>query len=258
MAVKVEQQSSGAFKQISVGGVYACGVNYNDEAYCWGNNQYGQLGHGDKGNIYKTPVKVSLGQIPVGEGISYISVSKDNPNPVGQGTGQWSQQTCAVSTGGKVYCWGGNIHGGVGVGNFESDVVYTSPQKVITTSDNANSELPSNETMVSVSAGSQQTCALGVSGRIYCWGYNNHGQLGVGNTINYAYPRLVVGNLLFSNVITGFDNGGSGISLNPGLSCGLAINNDLYCWGDNRIGQVGIGGSSSPITSPRKVLLPTF
>src|SRR6202022_3664274 len=83
--------------------------------WCWGQNQFGQLGDGttvDK----STPVKVSLpgpaAQVSAGGAVTF-------------GAGNLEAHTCAAMKDGSAYCWGLNDFGQLGVGNKTST---TAPQ----------------------------------------------------------------------------------------------------------------------------------
>jgi len=82
--------------------------------------------------------------------------------------------------------------------------------------------------------------AVDVSGNLYTWGYNNHGQLGNGNTTDSYTP-----------VIVGFPTGVTSWTAVAGGYChSLAIGNDgnLYAWGWNAYGQLGNGNTTDSYT----------
>jgi len=78
-----------------------------------------------------------------------------------------------------------------------------------------------------VGAGGRHTCAL-VRGVVSCWGANDRGQLGDGETEARGAPAPVVGDLVFTQVTTGLSH-----------SCGVALGGDAYCWGADDKGQLG-------------------
>ena len=85
------------FAGVSAGGYYAtCGVTTAGAAYCWGLNNYGQLGNGSLTNS-STPVAVS-------GGLTLATVSAEY------------QSACGVTPAGAAYCWGSNSVGQLGNG----------------------------------------------------------------------------------------------------------------------------------------------
>ena len=72
------------------------------------------------------------------------------------------------------------------------------------------------------------TCARKAAGTVWCWGYNNNGQIGDGTTTNAKTPVQV------KDVSAAID-----ISAGYYHSCAVASNGRVYCWGDNAYGQLG-------------------
>jgi alpha-tubulin suppressor-like RCC1 family protein len=66
--------------------------------------------------------------------------------------------------------------------------------------------------------------------RAYCWGLNEHGQLGDGTTTTRLRPVAVAGGQLFS-----------GVSPAGAHTCGVTTVKKAYCWGWNLYGQLGNG-----------------
>jgi alpha-tubulin suppressor-like RCC1 family protein len=91
-----------------------------------------------------------------------------------------------------------------------------------------------------LASGFTHTCAL-FSGRAACWGENNDGQLGVGDTNRRSVPVLLKLNELVA------------LTLGQGHSCALDEHGQVFCWGANDRGQLGIGSrdaSSVPVLVP--------
>jgi hypothetical protein len=88
---------------------------------------------------------------------------------------------CGISSG-SGYCWGWNDLGQLGVGFFTPrSAQHATPQRVL-----------GSFTFTSISVGVWHTCALTTSGIPYCWGLNDHGQLGNETRTNSAVPVPVL------------------------------------------------------------------
>src|SRR5690606_12307300 len=82
-------------------------------------------------------------------------------------------------------------------------------------------------------------CAEGDDGKIYCWGYNQHGQLGDGSTTPRTIPVPVHAPLgvTLSKVWVGYHH-----------TCALGDDDKAYCWGRNNLGQLGDGTTDGRVT----------
>lgn len=83
----------------------------------------------------------------------------------------------------------------------------------------------------SVATGGYHTCAISRSGAVFCWGDNSYGQLGDGTTVSRTLP-VRVGGLTGSFV---------SVSAGEGHTCALDTEGQVFCWGSNNFGQLGIG-----------------
>ncbi|MCC7381184.1 MAG: hypothetical protein IT384_05105 [Deltaproteobacteria bacterium] len=94
---------------------------------------------------------------------------------------------------------------------------------------------------VQIASGNLHSCALLEDGSIWCWGSNEHGQLGDGTTENRSSPVRVYGL-----------EAAERIALGDNTSCALQRNRRVFCWGENDYGQLGRPGPSSP--SPVRIV----
>jgi alpha-tubulin suppressor-like RCC1 family protein len=191
------------FKQISAGGTLTCALTVDDDTYCWGQNAFGQLGIGLTTEPRRSPVQVLTDLV-------FKSVSAGGIH------------ACALTDAGKAWCWGLPDNGQLGNGLTSPDPI-ASPDSV-----------RGGYTFRDVQAGTTHTCGLTSGGDVYCWGLNDHGQLGDGTTTNSGVPKLVLGGILF-------------ISVDPGDShtCGIDLDGFAHCWGQNLDGQLGTGDRNS-------------
>lgn len=195
-----------AFYQVSGGARHTCGVTLDNRAYCWGG---GYLGNGTTASS-TTPVAVATT-------LRFRQVSAA------------FSHTCAVTTDYRVYCWGNNQDGALGDGT-QTDRLKPVP-------------VAGGLRFRQVDGGEVHTCAVTYpDNRAYCWGYGGDGELGIGASRSawQLTPAAVVGGLQFRQVSAG----GGRYPDPPGAhSCGVTISDEAYCWGDNRVGQLGIGGT---------------
>jgi hypothetical protein len=91
------------------------------------------------------------------------------------------EHTCAINSGGAVYCWGYNGSGQCGTGST-TVYEYNTAQAAQT--------LTSNTLMLA--GGEDHACGVTGTGAAYCWGYNGYGQIGNGTTTSYIYSPAVV------------------------------------------------------------------
>jgi alpha-tubulin suppressor-like RCC1 family protein len=147
--------------------------------------------------------------------------------------------SCAVTTTGNAYCWGLNASGQVGNGTASAFSYQLTPSQVVR---------PAGVSFISITTGTNHSCALAASGAGYCWGSDQSGQLGTG--ISFAQqltPALVAApaGVHFTAIEAGANH-----------TCALTTS-DLYCWGDDAFGEVGNGATGTFVGSPTLVSTPT-
>jgi len=97
----------------------------------------------------------------------------------------------------------------------------------------------SGERFVEVTAGENHTCALGITGALYCWGKNDKGQLGLGDLIERLEPTPVEEAAGWETVAAGWKH-----------TCAQKRDNTTWCWGDNGDGALGTGDLVTPQSAP--------
>lgn len=94
-----------------------------------------------------------------------------------------------------------------------------------------------------ISAGLTHTCAVAADGQGYCWGANHRGQLGIGTAGGIlTTPQPVTGGHTWRAIQT-----------SRVFTCGLTTDDEMYCWGSNTFGELGIGSSdfaTHPVPEP--------
>jgi alpha-tubulin suppressor-like RCC1 family protein len=100
-------------------------------------------------------------------------------------------------------------------------------------------DLGSNRTATAIAAGNFHTCAILDNSSIKCWGLNDSGQLGIGDTTN----RVYLGDDLPA-VDLGAGRTARGIAAGDSHTCAMLDNTSIKCWGKNESGQLGLGDTS--------------
>uniref|UniRef100_A0A671VA63 Regulator of chromosome condensation (RCC1) and BTB (POZ) domain containing protein 1 n=1 Tax=Sparus aurata TaxID=8175 RepID=A0A671VA63_SPAAU len=133
---------------------------------------------------------------------------------------------------GQMFAWGHNGYSQVGNGTTNQGL---SPVLVT-----ANLQ---NKKVREVACGSHHSMALTHDGEVFAWGYNNCGQIGSGSTANQPYPRKVTGCL----------QGKTSVGITCGQTSSMAVieNGEVYGWGYNGNGQLGIGNNGNQLTPCR-------
>lgn len=132
-------------KFIATGGGHSCAVLEADGAvYCWGLNNYGQLG---TGTTVQTSAPIDVKNLST---IDSLALGLFH--------------SCALQRGGEVYCWGYNKDGQVAP---KGDEAILAPVKVQGVTG-----------AVAIAAGEFHTCALLAKGEVVCWGANQDKVLG--------------------------------------------------------------------------------
>lgn len=144
--------------------------------------------------------------------------------------------TCALSNGGGVKCWGRDTFGALGRGTSGLDVPNPSQIDII--------DFGTTRRVTQIVASWYHACALFDDGRARCWGRNDAGQLGIGNQLDYGDgppERLnALGDLALDHI--------KSITVSEMNTCvisDIAGANNLYCWGENARGELGIGTTNS-------------
>ncbi|HJL14313.1 MAG TPA: hypothetical protein RMH99_01585 [Sandaracinaceae bacterium LLY-WYZ-13_1] len=196
---------------VTVGDAHGCAVRRDGTVACWGNNDFGQLGD-DSAMARLTPVSV----------VGLPDASTDPAVDVSAG----DQYTCAVTSGGAMYCWGRREHGRLGDGE-RSDGSQPTAMPV-----------SGGHRWSSVAAGGDATCGVRTDGVAMCFGHRHQGQLGDGGDTGFrqvAAPREVLG----VSDVARVDRAPDGTSAR--FACARTTDGRVRCWGSGRF--LGYGGA---------------
>lgn len=161
-----------SFIGVAAGGNSSFAIKKDDDTpvlYAWGANTYGQLGLGHNSDAE------SMAPVPDFTGTDKIRT-------VAAG----GAHTLVLTEGGKVYSFGRNNNGQLGLNN---------------TGDSNNKNTPTlipqsrfgNNAIISIAAGDSHSMAMDHKFNVYTWGYNGQGRLGHGDTVNRRVPTAVSG-----------------------------------------------------------------
>jgi alpha-tubulin suppressor-like RCC1 family protein len=262
--------------EVRAGAEHTCARTTRGQVYCWGSNGSGQLG------VVENPTAMPL--VPIPNSNIPRHVVFDNPLDVTVQLATGASHTCATTEDGDAHCWGANGYGQLGDGTkisrpIPAEVVGLSQVKetvpgnqhtCMITQDGRLFCLGSNQlgqiglgrtvlesltpvqitnvtSAKDVTAGQQHTCVIRADQSVWCWGYNISGSVGTGTENDYIFDPVEVSK--GSAVITG----SSGFH-----TCALVKSNggELWCWGADQSGQVGVPNSVDGIVrAPTRALI---
>lgn len=137
------------FVAIAVGVAHACGILKSGQAVCWGANSFGQLGDNTTTDSNEPRL--------VATALTFASVTAGE------------SRTCALTSHGDAYCWGNNDFGELGDGT--------------TTRRHSPTAVAGGFTFTAINAQAfYHTCGMTDRLGAWCWGMNDHGELGIGAT----------------------------------------------------------------------------
>ncbi len=235
------------YSTVAAGGGMSCGITQRGILKCWGNASAGRIGDGvdtstplpilaDPHGDYRTVASGAVHSCAidaqnqlrcwgpgafgrVGDGDTVVRFTPTNVD-VGVKYQLYSaggDHSCAITLGGMLKCWGKNEFGQLGDG---------------TTTDQLRPVVIDPGTRyIDVGTGMRHTCGVTESLSLKCWGDNEFGQLGLNDFMPRLTPTLVPGELMWRSV-----NSYRGYH-----TCGIDLNNELYCWGRNGQGRLGNG-----------------
>ncbi|EKX40966.1 hypothetical protein GUITHDRAFT_46944, partial [Guillardia theta CCMP2712] len=188
----------------------ACGRNHtvvvtdNGLIYTWGENKAGQLGTGD----------LKSSNSPV-----LIDSALNLPSVLSIACGEF--HTVAICIEGTIWSWGRNQCGQLGHGNTKTCYF---PTQVVGMA---------KKICIRAACGGQHTLVLTDANKIYAWGSNAYGQLGLNRSDKAVLQPDIVDHLRRSgacHVLCGYSH-----------SMALMKNEQIYTWGRNDCGQLGLG-----------------
>jgi hypothetical protein len=151
--------------------------------------------------------------------------------------------SCGLDPAGVAYCWGSEV----ALGNTdvalapEEQCGYTVPPFYGRCS-HVPVPVAGGHVFTSLAAGQSHVCGLTAEGQVYCWGTNESGQLGSGDTLYAATPVPAV-----------LSEPARAITTGSGFTCAIGISGQAYCWGLSHVGQTGSGSTALAVLVPAAV-----
>jgi alpha-tubulin suppressor-like RCC1 family protein len=225
-------------QQIALAQSYTCALLDNSLVKCWGSGLY--LGQGislvNKGDKVNT----------MGTNLPYTVLSQSTSGFCEQ-LAVGTSHVCALLKDKLVKCFGSNSNGQLGqersayapnniMGDVATEIGDYLPYVALGT----------NRTATQVAAGGLHSCAILDTGNVKCWGLNNNGQLGLGDTTQRGGDSITNGRMgdLLPIVNLGAGRTAKQLALGDSFSCALLDNNRVKCWGANDYGQLGLERSN--------------
>jgi len=207
----------GSVVSVSVGREHSCALTAAGDAWCWGNNEFGQVGipHGTVTCAREDRA------IPCEPAPRAVSGGRKFQRIAAGGS-----HTCAIAVDGHLFCWGSNANGQLGDPTSVQATAPVAPLSAALYSD--------------IAAGDQHTCALRTDGVVLCWGANEFGQLAASTAgTGFAVPTVAQTNLRF-------------VSLSAGVqrTCARQSLGTTYCWGSQWLRRSSDGSEVTRAQSP--------
>jgi alpha-tubulin suppressor-like RCC1 family protein len=238
----------------ATGNAVTLAVKTDGKLWAWGQGIYWQLGQGNTTN-YSSPKQIGSatnwasvaggGQLAAavkttgsvwGWGSSSIVGAAQPPTQIGALT-NWSTISCgwghnlALKTDGTIWSWGANGRGQLGLGDTATRY---SPVQIGTASN-----------WLAIAASQYSSYAVKTDNTMWSFGKNQYGQLGLNNT-SYNSSPVQIG--LLTNWLSPGTNFGAQL-----FTFAIKTNNQLWAWGYNPQGQLGLGNTTYSFSSPVQV-----
>ena len=190
-----------------------CALRGDGTVRCWGSNAEGQLGDGTIGPSPLPVTVLTAAGGPAFTGVVELSAGVE-------------ASACVRRADGTAWCWGWNADGQLGDGTTMN---RPSPVQVM-----AAPGVPLVD-VAEIASGEWHACARKTDGSVWCWGRNDVGQLGNPAagiaSLTPVQVQLATGGSLVAE--------GIAVSLDSGYAWGAG--GQLYAWGGNAGGKLGIG-----------------
>ncbi len=214
---------------VSAGVNHTCAILDDGSLKCWGDNEQGQLGLGDRRDRdHPRDMGDRLPTVDLGTARTATAVAAG------------THHTCVILDDGAVKCWGDGWRGQLGLG----DDIDRGDQPGEMGDALPTVDLGTGRTAAALSTGSfaGQNCAILDDATVRCWGYNAFGELGLGDHDNRGDgPGDMGDDLPPVELGTGRTAVAVASATRGEHSCAVLDDGTVKCWGDNDSGQLGQG-----------------
>lgn len=214
---------------IQVASRHFCGLTLAGEAYCWGDYRAGVRGTGQA--LADQSVAADLMPNRVAGGLTFTKLALGLSN------------SCGLDPSGAAYCWGSWVAlGSAGAPLSSLEQCGFSVPPIYGPCSHVPVPVTGGHVFIELVAGQSHVCGVTDTGQVYCWGSNEDGELGSGDTVYAATPIQV-----------SLPEPAQTVALGWRFSCALATSGQAYCWGASDFGQVGSGTTAPAVLSPAAV-----
>lgn len=266
----------GPATSISVGGQHTCALLQDGGLRCWGLNDRGQLGYGNLFNLGDDETLIGLTGIGVPPVVAVRAGARHTCARVGGGGVRcWGKNdagelgyasslgspeilapggnvdlggatsllelgwyhACVRFIDGGMRCWGWGDSGRLGYATVATvgDDELPSALGLVSA---VPAGLPANTEIAGLALGGNHGCALLQAGEVLCWGANASGQLGQGDVAIVGDDEAPA-----SRPAIALDLPAVQVTVGGSHSCALLDDGHVRCWGDNSVGQLGLGNT---------------
>ncbi len=184
----------------SLGHYHSCFIKNDNTLWCFGSNDSGQLGmQTNESTIISTARQIDKNKwIQVSAGFFH---------------------TCAIQEDYSLWCWGKNVSGSLGIGSDNFETIINTPVKI------------GKSLWKHISVGALHTCGIQADQSLWCWGNNQHFQIGLEGKIAFSSSPNRITTLLWNDVSCGID-----------YTCAIRNDNTLWCFGNNADEKISVSG----------------
>ncbi len=208
---------------------HTCGTATDGSTWCWGQNEYGELGTSAVLDRCDIPGIKLVDCTGTPQRVATAPAFASLTSSLGGGN------TCGITAQGASWCWGFGIGGQLGDGRSANSVQPVAVAGAL------------QWALLRKSTSAGTACGLTLAGESWCWGPNgnlwgNGGSAGAASPVRIDWGRSLVA-----------------LDLGEQHGCGLTSSGQAWCWGSNWYGQLGLGtaggsGGLDKSTRPLRVL----